>query len=161
MDSNQVAEAKGRYAEAERATSLKGKAELYFSASKLYLNAVNSVTDDNLKRSLIYLSNVCISKATSCMSSREVLPSRPADDECASLMLNSERAIQQAHVAKQLRTEDVSTAPVYFSVKPRSQFLSFGLRYHSGIEPPQSRLFETCWHWSPPLQQLVWFHITV
>ena len=107
MDGNQVADARSRYAEAEQATNLKRKSELYFSASKLYLNAVGTVSDDNMKRSLIYLSNMCMSKATSCMSSHDVSASRTGEEESPAAVLNSERAIQQAHLVKKLRTEDV------------------------------------------------------
>lgn len=51
---------------------------------------------------------MCLSKASSCMSCLDVFTSRRQEDESAAFMLNSERVIQKAHIAKQIRADDVS-----------------------------------------------------
>lgn len=106
MDAD-VIEARTKFVEAERTPNLKLKSELYFQASKLYLKAVPSVTDDSLKRSLIFLSSTCAAKASNCFPTREVINSEAKDRKVdVANALNSERVLQIAHLTHLQKAEE-------------------------------------------------------
>jgi hypothetical protein len=109
--SNDIVEAKVRYAEAEGATCMKSKAAHFLAASKLYLRAIHSIDDDTLKRSLIYLATNCASKASSCTGDVSINSSNESkqEEDLIANCLSSERVIQQAHLLKLQRSEEVST----------------------------------------------------
>lgn len=111
MMSNDIVEAKVLYAEAEAATCMKSKAALFLAASKLYLHAIHAIDDDTLKRSLIYLATNCASKASSCTGNVSIRSSNVSkqEEDLIANCLSSERVIQQAHLLKLQRSEDVST----------------------------------------------------
>lgn len=103
-----VDKAKAHFAAAECATNLKAKSEQYHTAAKLYLVAVQAVEDDNIRRSLLYLSNMCSAKASFCVKIPE-LPRPEIENDSVALNLNSERAIHHAHLAKLHKADHVST----------------------------------------------------
>ena len=145
-----VIEARTRFAEAERTPNLKFKSELYFQASKLYLKAVPSVTDDSLKRSLIYLSSTCVAKASNCLPTREVINSEAKNQnvEVANSMY-SERVLQIAHLIHlQKAEENVCKISVYVSVLVFNAFRSPHHRFRCGWKLMRCRLFAMLLIWS-------------
>lgn len=96
------------YMEAEKSLDSQKKYEMFMTASKLYLNAAKTVTDDSLKRSLSYLSMTCAHKAA--RSKTTGIPAKDKNIQAisdAALVMNSHRLIHCAHLESQKRFSNV------------------------------------------------------
>jgi hypothetical protein len=98
---------------AENSVDLKARSEYYRNAAKLYLRVASNVSDDYVKRSLIYLSTSCANKANLVAQTSSDVPKAATIKEEgdkrleAALVLESQRLIQQAHLNRLKRIEKV------------------------------------------------------
>ena len=101
---SQVAKARNYYLDAEKATSFEKKRVLYLAAAKEYLEAATTITNDELKRSLGYLSISCAQKASSYSLVEEIVaPAKESYDPAA--VLHTERLLFLAHLENKRRIE--------------------------------------------------------
>lgn len=123
-----IAKAKHHVDLAENAVNHLIRAENYKAAAKYYLNAASNVSQDYVKRSLLYLSASCVHKSSIAQTlanssqNRELRRKENESDTVdrkaateAALMLESQRLIHIAHTERLKRIELVSSR-FYFSI---------------------------------------------